>query len=215
MAELLLEIVEGTGVATQIPVAGELELGRDPALPHALDDEQLSRRHARISAVAGGATIQDLGSTNGTYVNEQPVEGVQRLSPGDRVRVGLTVLELRTRDAVTVHGSAVRPMPPVTRIGGDVLQPASAAELAPVPAAQPEAPRLAADEREPGFIQTSAVRAGLGGDDASAPAARGGSDSPDAIARLVDTRVKRQTSIAAFALLGAAALAVAILLGVR
>lgn len=215
MVELLLEIVEGKGSATQIPLTGEVELGRDPSLAAALDDEQVSRRHARISLGDGGAIVADLGSTNGTYVNDQPVEGTQPLWPGDRVRVGLTVLELRTAHDATVQGSAVRPMPPVTRIGADVLRPAAPAELAPVREDQADVPNLLAEEREPAFIQASAVRAGLGGEPGAAPGGGSGARTPDAIARLVDNRVKRQTSYAAFAMLAIGALAVAIFFGVR
>jgi pSer/pThr/pTyr-binding forkhead associated (FHA) protein len=213
MPELLLEIVEGKATGTEIPLNGAVELGRDPGLPSPLDDEQISRRHARISPSGAGATVEDLGSTNGTYVNDQPVQGAHQLNPGDRVRVGLTVLEVRDREQATVQASAVKPMPPVTRIGADVLRPASDAELAPVRADQADVPSLMAEENEPAFIQASAVRAGLGGEGGDANGAPAGDTDPDAIARLVDRRVKRQTGIAAFAFLGIAALAVAILLG--
>jgi pSer/pThr/pTyr-binding forkhead associated (FHA) protein len=215
MAELLLEIVEGQGAATQIPLTTAIELGRDPALPNALDDSQVSRRHARISPSGGGATIEDLGSTNGTYVNDQPVQGTQQLNPGDRVRVGLTVLELRTREEAAARGSAVSPMPRLTRVGAEVLRPASGAELAPVRADQADVPGLMTEESEPAFIQASAVGVGLGNQGAGSPPPPAGPQDPDVIARLIDTRVKRQTGIAAFALLAAAALAVAIFFGVR
>ena len=215
MAELLLEIVEGEAAATQIPLTGAIELGRDPALPNALDDSQVSRRHARISPSGSGATVEDLGSTNGTYVNDQPVQGTQQLNPGDRVRVGLTVLELRTREEAAARGSAVSPMPPLTRVRDDVLRPASGAELAPVRADQADVPGLMAEESEPAFIQASAVGVGLGNQGGGSPPPAAESRHPDAVARLVDSRVKQQTSIAAFAFLAAAALAVAIFFGVR
>src|SRR5687768_9309596 len=149
MAELLLEIIEGEGAATQIPLTGDVELGRDPGLANALDDEQVSRRHARISPAGAGAVVEDLGSTNGTYVNNQPIQGSHELSAGDRVRVGLTVIEVRSREQATVQGSAVSPMPPVTRIGADVLQPAAEGELAPVRADQADVPSLMTEESEP------------------------------------------------------------------
>jgi len=214
MAELLLEIVEGTEAGTEIPLTGEVELGRDPALVTTLDDAQISRRHARIAPSEGGAVVTDLGSTNGTYVNDQPIQGARRIAPGDRVRVGLTVLALRTRQEATVQGSAVNRMPPVTRIGADVLRPASDRELAPVRSDQADVPGLLTEESEPGFIQGSALNIALGGKE-SGSGAGGGPGTPEDIARLVDTRVKQQTGIAAFAMLGIAALAVAIFFGVR
>src|SRR5205814_5615696 len=97
----ILEIVEGPNAGMEIPLHGAVELGRDPGHAQSLDDEQVSRHHALL-AVDDEITIEDLGSSNGTYVNDQPIEGRQRLRAGDRVRVGLTVLELRTREQATV-----------------------------------------------------------------------------------------------------------------
>ena len=44
--------------------------------------------------------VEDLGSTNGTFVNDQPIHSPRQLSPGDRVRIGLTVFELRSPQQV-------------------------------------------------------------------------------------------------------------------
>jgi len=214
LAELLLEIVEGPGAGTQLPLSEGVELGRDPGLATTLDDAQVSRRHARIVPAGDGAVVSDLGSTNGTYVNDQPIQGERRIAPGDRVRVGLTVLALRTRQEANMQGSALSKVPPLTRVGANVLAPAASRELAPVHAGQADNLGLLTEESEPAFIQASAVNVGLG---RSAPraGAGGGTHSPEDIARLVDTRVKAQTGVAAFAMLGVAALAVAIFFGVR
>jgi FHA domain len=53
-----------------------------------LDDPFASSRHARISREGNVVVIEDLGSTNGTYLNEQPLNGPQPLHDGDRVRIG-------------------------------------------------------------------------------------------------------------------------------
>lgn len=53
-----------------------------------LEDAFASSRHARISRQGHMVVIEDLGSTNGTYLNEQPLSGPQPLHPGDRVRIG-------------------------------------------------------------------------------------------------------------------------------
>ena len=55
-------------------------------------DEFASARHARIEARGDGVWVQDLGSTNGTYVNGARVVGAQRVKAGDVVRVGDTDL---------------------------------------------------------------------------------------------------------------------------
>ncbi len=53
-----------------------------------LDDPFASSRHARISREGHVLVIEDLGSTNGTYLNEEPLSGPQPLYSGDRIRIG-------------------------------------------------------------------------------------------------------------------------------
>jgi len=53
-----------------------------------LDDPFASSRHARISREGNVVVIEDLGSTNGTYLNEEPLNGPQPLHDGDRIRIG-------------------------------------------------------------------------------------------------------------------------------
>jgi hypothetical protein len=53
-----------------------------------LDDPFASSRHARISREGHVLVIEDLGSTNGTYLNEEPLTGPQPLHPGDQIRIG-------------------------------------------------------------------------------------------------------------------------------
>ena len=206
-AELILEIVEGSSTGRQIAVSGPVELGRDPQLDAALADDQVSRRHARVMPSPGGVVIEDLDSLNGTYVNDQVVEAPQRLGPGDRVRVGLTVLELRTIEQVSVQRAAIDPAPEITVLGRDVLEVVPEEQLAPI---QHDAPHLAgflAEETEPAYIRPGAARG-----DSRAPARR--AQNPEDVARLFDVRVKQQTNVAAFAILAIAALAVLLYFGV-
>jgi hypothetical protein len=53
-----------------------------------LEDPFASSRHVRISREGHGLVIEDLGSTNGTYLNEEPLSGPQPLYDGDRIRIG-------------------------------------------------------------------------------------------------------------------------------
>jgi hypothetical protein len=207
--EFILEIVEGSSAGRQVPVSDTVELGRDPDVDLTLDDEQVSRHHARLTRSGGEVTVEDLGSMNGTYVNDQPLQGSQRLDPGDEVRVGLTVLELRTPEQLTAQRSAVEPAPEITALGRDVLEVVPEEELAPVEPA-PNVPGFLAEESEPAFVKSSV---GTGDRREGGPAPDAG--DPNALARLIDVRVKRQTNVAAFALLGIAALAVLIFFGVR
>src|SRR5579884_1965900 len=62
-------------------------LGRGNVEIH-LDDPFASSRHARISREGHVFVLEDLGSTNGTYLNDEPLNGPQPLHPGDRIRIG-------------------------------------------------------------------------------------------------------------------------------
>ena len=70
-------------------------IGRAPECELRIDDTYASQQHARIFGKNGSWYVEDLGSTNGTFVNEQKLAAPALLQPGDRVRVGTTVLELR------------------------------------------------------------------------------------------------------------------------
>jgi DNA-binding winged helix-turn-helix (wHTH) protein len=76
-------------------VAGENIIGRDPRCGVWLDVSGVSRRHARIVVTTTGATIEDLGSRNGTVVGRTQVSGPRPLEDGDRVRIGGTLLTFR------------------------------------------------------------------------------------------------------------------------
>jgi DNA-binding winged helix-turn-helix (wHTH) protein len=66
---------------------GEHVLGRSPE-GGGFDSETVSRRHARIVVSSGQATVEDLGSKNGTFVGERPVTSPLALSDGDAIRLG-------------------------------------------------------------------------------------------------------------------------------
>ena len=67
-----------------------------------LADPEVSRRHASFRSVDGAIAIEDLGSSNGTFVNEQPVQGIVTIKPGDAVRFGNTVWRLAGGEGATV-----------------------------------------------------------------------------------------------------------------
>ncbi|MEA2428826.1 MAG: hypothetical protein QOF37_2454 [Thermoleophilaceae bacterium] len=224
MADLILEIVEGSEAGRQIPLQSVIDIGREPSLPiHLDDDAQVSRRHARLTAQGGGAVVEDLGSTNGTFVNDQPIHSPRSLGPGDRVRVGLTVIELRSPQQVQARPSAVQPRPQLTAVGNEVLAPVAEQDLPPV-ANVPPGGSLQADVAPPppAPVATQPQPGGPGFKAQETPAAfvppevvgdpQAESDYK-AIARLVDTRVKQQRNIAAFAMLSTAALAVILYFG--
>jgi DNA-binding winged helix-turn-helix (wHTH) protein len=74
---------------------GEHVLGRDPDVEIFLNSAGVSRRHARIRISAGQATIDDLGSKNGTFVGDERVKSSRSLGDGDTIRVGSVKLTFR------------------------------------------------------------------------------------------------------------------------
>ncbi|MCK6535003.1 MAG: diguanylate cyclase [Polyangiaceae bacterium] len=72
--------------------ADELVFGREEPAVGRIVDDGLSRRHARVIARGGSTYIEDLGSTNGTFVGEQRLTGPRKLDDGDRIALGQNVV---------------------------------------------------------------------------------------------------------------------------
>ena len=85
---------EGTKPRT-VKMAASMVMGRAPECELLLEDTYVSQQHARIFGKNGSWYVEDLGSTNGTFVNDQKLAAPAMVQPGDRIRVGTTVLELR------------------------------------------------------------------------------------------------------------------------
>jgi len=90
---LRLRVVSADGRRFEHDVEGDsLVVGRSSRADLALADRAMSREHARIRRDGDGWTLEDLGSHNGTRLNEVPIEGTQHLRDGDTVSVGGSVL---------------------------------------------------------------------------------------------------------------------------
>jgi pSer/pThr/pTyr-binding forkhead associated (FHA) protein len=74
---------------------GPVHVGRGESCQICIPDTYASTSHARIFSRDGSWFIEDLGSTNGTYLNQRRVTSASELRAGDRVRVGKTTLEFR------------------------------------------------------------------------------------------------------------------------
>jgi pSer/pThr/pTyr-binding forkhead associated (FHA) protein len=88
-------ITESGGKAGTHRLSGVLQIGRDPSCEIRLSDNYISQVHAKISNRNGSWFVEDMGSTNGTYLNQRKVTAPTEIGPGDRIRVGKTVLEVR------------------------------------------------------------------------------------------------------------------------
>src|SRR5437588_11912410 len=84
---LLVERAPGHESGVAYDLASGATLGRGD-VEIRLEDPFASTRHARISRQGHVLVIEDLGSTNGTYLNEEPLSGPQPLYDGDRIRIG-------------------------------------------------------------------------------------------------------------------------------
>jgi pSer/pThr/pTyr-binding forkhead associated (FHA) protein len=108
---------------------GETLLGRSEECRICLDDDRLSRVHAKIVVEAGKVEILDLGSRNGTFVNEERVVERVVLQPGDRIRVGQSEMQFlvtgkRTRQSSsrTLGGPTLLDIAPPENEEADLLQ---------------------------------------------------------------------------------------------
>jgi pSer/pThr/pTyr-binding forkhead associated (FHA) protein len=127
----------------------QLNIGRDSSNDIIINDAEVSRRHARLTFQGGKYVLEDLGSTNGTFVNGQRLAGPRVLKAGEVVSFGeqiVLVFEATTLDpgatVVSPRAAAVpsisRPLappppPPADYVGSVPAGPAPAAESAPAP----------------------------------------------------------------------------------
>jgi predicted component of type VI protein secretion system len=192
--ELVLHIVESPDRRdNEIALSPPVEIGTDPELGLTLADDHVSGRHARVQLSGDAAVVEDLGSGGGTFVNERPIHGPRVILPGDHIRVGLTVLELRPAG----EPAPVRAAPAVPHVPDDVLHHVPDHALV---SPEPEPPPFRAEESPAAFVPPEVDEAiGMPGN--------------RLLSAWRDTHVKQQTHIAAFGLLAVAGLAVGIWLG--
>ncbi len=88
-------VVEGDQRGKSFELQDELIIGRGDRCHLVLDDTYVSQVHARIFSRDGSYMVEDLGSTNGTYLNRARITAPAELQRGDRVKIGKTVLEMR------------------------------------------------------------------------------------------------------------------------
>jgi len=105
-----LRFISGKYTGGEFPLRWDREIviGRSSDLDMVLVEDMVSRKHAKITTTGGQIVIQDLGSTNGTFVNGEKIRKV-RLKPGDRILIGtsiLKVVELESKGAATSQSEA-------------------------------------------------------------------------------------------------------------
>jgi pSer/pThr/pTyr-binding forkhead associated (FHA) protein len=89
-----LWVTNGPLAGQSVRVTGELVIGRENA-DLQVSDPEVSRRHAVVRLISGALEVEDLGSSNGTFVNDARITGSVRVGGGARIRVGKTEFEVR------------------------------------------------------------------------------------------------------------------------
>jgi hypothetical protein len=127
--QLMLRVGPEPGKVFELSKA-ELHVGRDVNNEITINDAELSRRHARLFSQGEGYVLEDLGSTNGTFVNGKRLSSPHALQPGETIRFG---------DNVTLSYEIAGFDPNATIASGQAAAPAPAAPppVAAPPAAQP------------------------------------------------------------------------------
>jgi pSer/pThr/pTyr-binding forkhead associated (FHA) protein len=193
--EYVLEIVEGPEAGRRIALNGPLEVGRDPtAGAPLLQDELISRRHVRITPVEDGASVEDLNSRNGTFVDGDQIFSPAHLAVDGQLLVGVSVLQLRSA-AEAAGRTVVRPIPTSLTVFRPL--PAEAPDMT----AARQVPTLAIEESEPDYVPANALEAG--------------SDAGGALLPLLDVHTKGKARGAPIGIFVLVALAVILYLALR
>jgi Domain of unknown function (DUF4388)/Inner membrane component of T3SS, cytoplasmic domain len=108
-----LRFISGKYQGGEFPlrVNREIIIGRSSDLDMVLVEDMVSRRHAKITTTDADILIQDVGSTNGTFVNGEKINGRARLTEGDRILVGtsiIKVVQVNDQAAATTEAEARR-----------------------------------------------------------------------------------------------------------
>lgn len=122
----------------------ETILGRDQANDIAISDPEVSRRHARFVIKDGNLIVEDLGSTNGTFLNGERISSPQQLRAGDVITLGETIVLVFEKanydpDATVVASQADLPVQPAYQErtpAPEPYHPAPAAHVQPQPSQQ-------------------------------------------------------------------------------
>jgi ABC transport system ATP-binding/permease protein len=168
-----LRVVSGPNAGLTVDVDEEVVIGREDT-DLALDDEEMSRRHALVRRHANRLQVEDLGSTNGTFVDGTRIAEPTLLGGGAEIKVGTTVIVVEGVLPVSDSSSDIPVPRNATRVSaaipGGAPPPQAAPAASPAPAAAAPAPPTQAvgefrppepSRRQPGLASRSWVPVAL------------------------------------------------------
>lgn len=89
-----LRVTAGPQTGLRLPLGDRFLIGRTSDVQLVLEDQYMSTQHAVLTRTATGYQVEDLGSTNGTYLNDARLSGTRPIAPGDTLRIGRTTMTL-------------------------------------------------------------------------------------------------------------------------
>ena len=144
-SEFRMIVRTGPNPGTVFELTKEVSLiGRDVTNDVVVGDAEVSRQHSRLTRTPGGYVLEDLGSTNGTFVNGERLVAPRVMNPGDLVALGETVS--LTFDATSPEAAATVAQPAAT---ADPAKKAPGAAAQPAAQAKPASPPISAEEASP------------------------------------------------------------------
>lgn len=144
-SEFRMIVRTGPNPGTVFELTKEVSLiGRDVTNDVVVGDAEVSRQHSRITRTPGGYVLEDLGSTNGTFVNGERLVAPRVMNPGDLVALGETVS--LTFDATSPEAAATVAQPAAT---AEPAKKAPGAAAEPAAQAKPASPPISAEEASP------------------------------------------------------------------
>ena len=122
----LVVLSAGTAAGKSLPInVPQFVIGRDPGCNLRTASAMISKRHCAVLVKNGQVFLRDFGSTNGTFVNDEPVKGEIRLKDGDVLKVG----PLSFKVVIEGQPSPTKPTPPPKPKSADVMDDDAAAAL--------------------------------------------------------------------------------------
>lgn len=216
MAGDRLRVTKGPASGQTLPIGDGIVLGRSSTGAGAIGgDPEISREHARIAqGQFDQLVIEDLGSTNGTYVNGERIAAQRVLRPGDTVQLGRSALTVEADEqrAATVAGAAAPPF--VAPVPAAAPPPPAAAPAASSPPTAPQPVAYGGPPPAGGFAGSPVQPRGpIGAQGVGGPGAAGGYGAPPFQRKKRKTGRLIAAAVVALVLVGGAVAAVLLLGG--